>query len=333
MMATFTAVRNAKQTAGTLAGVLRYVTQDEKTRVGDTWLAVGHNCIAQSSYMEMMTTKQQFKKSDGRQFYHFVQSFSADDAVTPQQVNAIGLELVQREFPEYEAVVATHIDTGHLHNHIVVNSVSFETGRKLHQNAEDLKRHRQASDEICLAHGLKILEPPETHSRKKRMKPGEYQAELRGESWKLELINTLNEALEYATSKESFIQNVEMEGYRVSWSDNRKYITFTCPNGMKCRNTSLRDDTFLKENLETLFLYRQFTDFRPGTEEPENGWMGQLANDFVNLCCALDQLQYKPPSPPQKPHWTDKKLLRRIARKKLAMGNKLRGHYRQTMSY
>ena len=332
-MATFTAVRNAKQTAGTLAGVLKYVSQDEKTRIGDTWLTVGHNCVAQSSYKEMMTTKQQFRKTDGRQFYHFVQSFPADDTLTPQQVNAIGRELVQREFPGYEAVVATHIDTGYLHNHIVVNSVSFETGCKLHQNADDLKRHRQVNDEICLAHGLKILEPPEKHSRKKRIKPGEYQAELRGSSWKLELVNTLNEALEYATDKERFIQNVEMEGYQVSWPDNRKHITFTCPNGMKCRDTSLQDDTFLKENLETLFLYRQLTDFRPGTEEPDNGWMGQLANDFIDLCCALERIPVKAPIPPSRPHWTDKKLRRRMARKKLAMGNKLRGHFRQTMSY
>ena len=147
-MATFTAIRNAKQTAGTLAGVLRYIMQDEKTSLDGISLVMGNNCLAQSAYTEMQTTKQRFKKTDGQQFFHFVQSFSPSEKVTPQEVNAIGLELAQREFPGYEAVVATHIDTDHLHNHIVVNSVSFETGKKLHQNTADLMKHRQANDEI-----------------------------------------------------------------------------------------------------------------------------------------------------------------------------------------
>ena len=77
-MATFTAIRNAKQTAGTLAGVLRYITQDEKTRIDDLWLVTGSNCVAQSAYTEMLTTKQHFKKSDCQQFFHFVQYFSPD---------------------------------------------------------------------------------------------------------------------------------------------------------------------------------------------------------------------------------------------------------------
>lgn len=91
-MAIFTAVRNKKQTAGTMMGVLKYVTQACKTMLDDQWMVTGHNCVARASYLEMMTTKQQFRKTDGRQFYHFVQSFPAEDGLTPQQVNAIGVE-------------------------------------------------------------------------------------------------------------------------------------------------------------------------------------------------------------------------------------------------
>ena len=142
-MAVFTAVRNKKQTAGTMMGVLKYVTQACKTMLDDQWMVTGHNCVARASYLEMMTTKQQFRKTDGRQFYHFVQSFPAEDGLTPQQVNAIGVEFAQRQFPDFEVVVATHLDTNHLHNHLVVNSVSCKDGKKLHQNAADLQRHRQ----------------------------------------------------------------------------------------------------------------------------------------------------------------------------------------------
>ena len=149
-MATFTAIRNKKQTAGAMLGVLSYVVQDYKTRMDDKWLVTGSNCVPHSCYLEMMTTKQQFGKTDGRQFYHFVQSFSDEDNLTPQEVNAIGLELAQKAFPGYEVVIATHMDTNHLHNHLVVNSVNCENGRKLHQNRDDLLRRRQLNDEICM---------------------------------------------------------------------------------------------------------------------------------------------------------------------------------------
>ena len=321
-MATFTAVKNKTQTASAMANVMEYVTQAAKTMLGDRWLLTGSNCVAQSSYLEMVTTKQRFKKTDGRQFYHFVQSFSEDDDLTPEEANTIGVEFAQKQFPDFEVLVATHIDTDHLHNHLVVNSVSCVNGRKLHQNSDDLQQHRKVNDEICIAHGLSVLEPPQKRSRKKQMRPGEYQAGLRGDSWKLDLIHTINEALEYVDDRESFIEFMENEGYQVTWSDTRKHITFTCPNGRKCRDSSLHDETFLKENLEALFVYRQATGFRPRTLEPDEGWMGEVASGIIQLGRSLENSADFPalPSPPT---WTDSKQRRREAIKKLAMGQKL----------
>nr|WP_325180702.1 relaxase/mobilization nuclease domain-containing protein [uncultured Oscillibacter sp.] len=321
-MATFTAIKNKKQTAGVLGGVLKYVQQEKKTCAGGLRFVTGHNCVPQSAYIEMITTKQQFKKTDGRQFYHFVQSFAETDNLTPQEANAIGLELAWREFPDFEVVVATHLDTNHIHNHLVVNSVSCETGRKLHQSANNLLKHRQANDEICASHGLSVLEQPEKRSKKKRMKPGEYQAGLREDSWKMDLIHAINEALEYADSQESFIANMEQEGYEVIWTDTRKNITFVCPNGRKCRDKSLHDETFLKENLEALFIYRQAVGFRPGSVEPDEGWMGELATDWLRVGKYLEQ-SFNLPELPAPPTWTDDKQRRREALKKLAMGQKL----------
>ena len=277
-MATFTAVRNKKQTAGTMVNVMKYVTQERKTMLGDQWLVTGHNCVAQSSYLEMMMTKRRFQKTDGRQFYHFVQSFSADDRLTPQQVNAIGVEFAQKQFPDFEVIVATHIDTGHLHNHLVVNSVSCASGRKLHQNAADLQRHRQVNDQICIAHGLNVLEAPKKHVKKKQMRPGEYQAGLRGESWKLDLIQAINEALEYADDRESFIENMEIEGYEVSWLPNRKHITFTCPNGRRCRDSSLHDETSKKIWRSYLPTGRQSDSGLPRRSLMKAGWVSWPMN-------------------------------------------------------
>lgn len=146
-MATFTAIKNRGGGRGALGSVLRYTQQEEKTLWEGQRLVSGWNCTAQSALSEMQLTKERYRKTDGRQYYHFVQSFAETDDLTPQEVHAIGLELAQREFPDFEVLVATHIDTDHLHSHLIVNSVSFQDGRKLHQSAADLQAHRLASDQ------------------------------------------------------------------------------------------------------------------------------------------------------------------------------------------
>ena len=115
-MATFTAIKSRGGGSGALGGVLHYVQQEEKTTWEDRRLVSGWNCTSQSVYDEMRLTKEQFDKTDGRQYYHFVQSFDKQDDLSPQEVHTMGLELAQREFPNFEVLVATHVDTGHFHN-------------------------------------------------------------------------------------------------------------------------------------------------------------------------------------------------------------------------
>ena len=92
---------------------MRYTQQDEKALWEGRHLVSGWNCTAQSALSEMQLTKERFRKTDGRQYYHFVQSFSEADGLTPQEAHAIGLKLAQREFPNFEVLVATHVDTDH----------------------------------------------------------------------------------------------------------------------------------------------------------------------------------------------------------------------------
>ena len=282
-MSIFTAVRNQKQTAGALHGAMQYVMDPRKTVDGERNLVTGINCTAYTAFVEMMTTKRQFKKTDGRQFYQFVQSFPAGAKITPAEVHEIGLEFAKRQFPEYEVLVATHCNTEHLHNHFIVNAVSFQTGKKLHQNHGDLEQHRKVNDEICAAHGQETLEHYGRKPKQKPMKTKEYQAAIRQQSWKFQLIKAIEEALAYSTSKETFIQNMNYEGYDVAWSDSRKYITYTCPNGRKCRDNKLHDDTYLKENMEKIFAYRQAAGFVPLTPEPKEGWLMQAETFFSEM--------------------------------------------------
>ena len=286
-MATFTAIKNRGGGRGALAGVLRYTQQEEKTLWEGHRLVSGWNCTAQSALSEMQLTKERFRKTDGRQYYHFVHSFSEQDNLTPQEVHAIGLELAKREFPDFEVLVATHIDTDHLHNHLVVNSVSFQDGHKLHQSAADLQAHRQANDKICIAHGLEILPPPQKQVEQKRMNTREYRSAAKGENWKFRLINTVDQCMRYASTREDFISLMESEGYQVRWTDSRKNITYTTPQGMKCRDDRLHESKYTKEVMEREFRVRAEIIYR-GTETAEPAQQSSSPADGIATSGGLE---------------------------------------------
>ena len=271
-MATFTAIKNRGGGRGALAGVLWYTQQEEKTLWEEQQLVTGWNCTAQSALSEMQLTKERFRKTDGRQYYHFVQSFAAADDLTPQEAHTIALELAQREFPDFEVLVATHIDTDILHSHLIVNSVSFRDGRKLHQSAADLLAHRLSNDEICAAHHLSILPPPQKQVQQKRMGTREYRSAAKGESWKFRLMNTIDQCMKYAATKGEFLSLMESEGYQVRWTDGRKNITYTTPEGMKCRDDRLHEEKYTKEVMEHEFGIRaEIVRGRTETAEPAAG--------------------------------------------------------------
>ena len=333
-MATFTPIKNSKQTMGALKGAMLYAVNTKKTMHQGQWLVGGVNCNAYTAYLEMVTTKQQHRKTNNQQFFQFVQSFPEDAAITPQEVLQIGLEFAEHQFPDFEVLVATHTDIDNLHNHILVNSVSFRTGKKLHQNHDNLVLHRQVNDEICIAHGQPVLESYHKGQKKKRALAGEFRAAERGESWKFTLIKAINEALEYSPDKESFIQNMEYEGYKVKWNDSLKYITYTCPNGMKCRDNKLHDEMYHKENMEKLFAHRAEYGFVPQTPEPPEGWMAQMealesvAQSLISLGKNAESISHVAPN--ITPHTqTDSKQKQRENLKKLAQGHKLQSEQEQ----
>ena len=279
-MATFTAIKNRGGGRGALAGVLWYTQQEEKTLREGQWLVSGWNCTAQSVLSEMQLTKERFRKTDGRQYYHFVQSFAETDDLTPREALAIGLELAQREFPDFEVLVATHIDTDILHSHLIVNSVSFRDGRKLHQSAADLQAQRLANDEICAAHHLSILPPPQKQVKEKRMGTREYRSAAKGESWKFRLMNAIDQCMRYASTKEEFISLMESEGYQVRWAASRKSITYTTPQGMKCRDDRLHESKYTKEVMEREFRIRAEIIYR-GIETAEPIQQGSSPADGI----------------------------------------------------
>ena len=139
-----------------LADSLKYVSNDEKT---DKQLFItGINCPAVRAYEQMMATKKRYGKLGGNVAYHGYQSFRSGE-VTPEEAHRIGIETAKRMWgDEYEIVVTTHLNTDNLHNHIVLNSVSFKTGRKFENHVSDHIKLREISDKVCKEYSKSVLE-------------------------------------------------------------------------------------------------------------------------------------------------------------------------------
>ena len=255
-MATLTAIQSKRQqTPSGLAFILSYCKQEFKTLYEGRKLAAGVNCLAEDAYREMMNTKQLHHKTDGRMYYHFVQSFSPEENVTPERAHELALRFAAEQFPGYEVLVATHTDKNHLHSHLIVNAVSCETGKKYHSDRDNIERLRAASDRLCREYGLPVLEHT-APAVPQKMSAREYRSADRGESWKLALAVQIENAMQAATDREEFRALMEAEGYSLRWTPERKYITYTCPNGMKCRDSKLHEKKYMKEMMELEFRIR-----------------------------------------------------------------------------
>ena len=243
------------QTRQGLASILAYCKQDKKTLYNVRNLVSGVNCVAESAFNEMMNTKINHNKTNGRMYYHLFQSFHPDENLTPEIAHEIALKFAKENFNDYEVLVATHIDREHLHSHFIVNSVSFENGKKYHSDKDEIQKLRDCSDKLCREYGLSVVTPQP--QKAKQMSTREYRSADKGQSWKLQLAIAIDEAMKLAETKEHFISLMENEGYEVKWTSERKYITYTTPNGLKCRDNKLHEEKYLKENMENEFRIRK----------------------------------------------------------------------------
>ena len=257
-MATVNYIREKRQSFSAMRGVIGYCSQEMKTvdENGRRYLS-GVNCTGEHALQEFLLTKQSYGKTDGINFYQYVQSFSPEEGVTHAQAHEIALEFAAKAWPSHEVLVATHCDTTHPHSHFVINSVSFETGYKLRQHPDTLKKLRALNDELCAAHGFSVLKPEQSSpDGAKKMSAREYRAAEKGQSWKLALTVQINDVMKVAANKEEFLALMEAEGYSLRWTPERKYITYQCPNGMKCRDNKLHDTKYTKEMMELEFRIR-----------------------------------------------------------------------------
>lgn len=250
---------NAEKTsAEMLEGKIEYALDGEKTEkhIYETAL----NCFsASTAYSEMQRTKEKWHKTGGVLGYHFIQSFKPKEA-TPKQVHQIGVEFARRCFGErFEVVIGTHLDRNHLHNHIVVNSVSFADGKKYHSNAKSyFGEIRKISDEICREYGLSVIEP-----QKKGVPYGVLHAEQNGkQTVRSQIRADIDEVIKASLNFTVFLELLQKRGYTVKYQ-NVKHTAVKPPYSKRfIRLDSLGEgysDTEIEERILTQAMQKRKT--------------------------------------------------------------------------
>lgn len=251
-MATVTAISTKGGGGG--KATLEYICRDDKT--DNQKYVTALNCSLSTVYQEFKNTREMYEKTGGIKYYHFVQSHPSGYAIEPTLAHRIAVEFAEKAFKGHECVVATHIDAEHIHSHIVFNAVNADSGMKYHSNKFTLNDIRNLSDEICQKYGVQTLEKPVVNQRTDGITTGEYRSAMKGESWKIDLINTIDVVMKQAKTQKQFCFLMRQRGYGVRWEDSRKYITYTCPNGKRCRDNRLHDKRYSKEMMLNEFKIR-----------------------------------------------------------------------------
>ena len=241
-----------------MKSVMRYVSQLSKTLWDGQQLVSGIGCQPETAFDEFLSTKLLHHKDGGVMFYHMVQSFPKGADIDPRTAHEAARQLAGY-FEGCEILICTHTDREHIHSHCIINSVNFETGKKIHMADEQIQALRARNDAICEELGLPKFQKDE-QQKSSGMSNAEYYPAAKGESWKLELMRVIDECMRYAGNREEFLALLRAEEYAANWSPTRKNITYTTPDGRKCRDSKLHMMKYRKENMEAEFGYRTEND-------------------------------------------------------------------------
>lgn len=202
--------------AGSLESALDYTTNPHKTE--EQFYVSGINCTPENACKKMNRTKKQFDKSGGIVAFHSYQSFKPGET-TPETAHEIGVKLASELWGDrYEMVISTHLDKAHLHNHIIINSVSFADGKRFHSDSKCYHDMRRASDRLCAEYELSVIRDPK-HGKSKHY--GEWNAEREGKpTWRKLIKSDVDEAIEKAMTDRQFYQNLKNIGYEIKTGED-----------------------------------------------------------------------------------------------------------------
>lgn len=250
-MAIIKVVKKSGKTNTSLKKVLNYVGE----KAYETY---GINCSENYKQVasEFFETKDYFKKIEGRQYRHYIQSFSPKE-ISKDKVLEIAIKWAEKSFSGHEIFIAVHDDKEHFHSHFIVNTVNFETGEKLHEEARNLAFKKEVNDEICKLYGIDNQKAIKRKGDVISYDTNKYQIIKKGADI-TRLAENIIKNMQIATSKENFIFNMQKDGYSTEWEENKKHIVFTASKSI----LKGKKDKFRLSNLEKTFNIPDFNKER-----------------------------------------------------------------------
>ena len=219
------AVIKIKTIKKNLQAVVNYAKNGEKTEHGI--LVSGVNCLPQSAYEQMALTKKFYHKENKTLGFHIIQSFKGQE-VSPQKANQIGKELAEELWGDkYQVLVCTHVNKENVHNHLVLNSVSFVDGKKYHNSNADIAFMKDMSDKLCVKYELSIVETNRAETEKKYRQKRMDNFNRSDEKMK-KIINDIDDAIKHSKRYSDFKLNLIAKGYE-NIKDSGKYFSFKSP--------------------------------------------------------------------------------------------------------
>lgn len=243
-----------KTTAVSLEDAIGYAANRSKTE--QSCYETAFACTLESAFADMRHTKERWHKTGGVQGYHLVQSFAADE-VTPELAHRIAQELADRVLGgRYEYVIGTHLNTGHIHSHIVWNSVSRIDGKKYHSNGKSyVTQIRAVSDELCRKYKLSVID---TENSNHVAKPyAEWLAEKNNQpTWRTAIRQDVDDAIRQSLTWRQFVAALQDKGYELQF--NRKYPVLRPPGKERFVRFKTLGKRYTPEVIQNRLLYPQF---------------------------------------------------------------------------
>ena len=259
-----------KTTAVSLEDAINYAANRDKTEL--SCFESSYACTLETDFADMRQTKERWHKLGGVQGYHLVQSFAAGE-VTPELAHRIAQELADRVLGgQYEYVIGTHLNTGHIHSHIVWNSVSRIDGRKYHSNGKSyVTEIRAVSDELCRKYKLSVIDTENSHHVAKPY--AEWLAEKNGQpTWRTAIRQDVDDAIQQSLTWRQFLSAMERKGYEVRMG--RKYPVLRPPGKERFVRFKTLGKRYTPEAIQTRILYPR--SYRPCVENPPTIKHGRL---------------------------------------------------------
>ncbi|WP_419566099.1 relaxase/mobilization nuclease domain-containing protein [Ruthenibacterium lactatiformans] len=204
----------------TLRKALDYIENPDKT--DEKLFVSSYGCSYETADIEFQMLLDQALKKGNNLAHHLIQAFEPGET-TPEQAHEIGRQLADEVLGgKYPYVITTHIDKGHLHNHIIFCAVDMANQRKYISNRQSYAYIRRTNDRLCREHGLSVVMP----GKDKGKRYAEWDAQRKGKSWKAKLKTAIDAAIPQARDFDSFLRLMEAQGYEMK---RGKFISFRSP--------------------------------------------------------------------------------------------------------